>query len=134
MAAAGFQVALRGAVPWDATALGRAWECVRRLEEGSPHWLAAATDFAYNPLSGLDDRKAREINGRLRADRLLLAEDAAGILAAESRSYEALVRVVRAMARGESVPSDALEALSGIVGLSLIHICCGSGGDAGASA
>ena len=116
LAAAGFQVALRGAVPWDATALGRAWECVRRLEEGSPHWLAAATDFAYNPLSGLDDRKAREINGRLRADRLLLAEDAAGILAAESRSYEALVRVVRAMARGESVPSDALEALSGIVG------------------
>lgn len=63
LAAAGFQVALRGAVPWDATALGRAWECVRRLEEGSPHWLAAATDFAYNPLSGLDDRKAREING-----------------------------------------------------------------------
>lgn len=113
---AGFRVALRATVPWKATALGRAWECVRRLEEGSCHWLAAATDFAYNPLSGLDGRKVREINGRLRGNRLLSAADAADVLTAESRSYGTLALVARAMARGESVPPDALDVLSGIVG------------------
>ena len=38
----------------------RLGKCARRLEEGSPHWLEAATDFAYNPFSGIAGRKARE--------------------------------------------------------------------------
>ncbi len=87
LCASGWAVALRGTAPWRATAFGRAWECARRLEEGSPHWLEAATDFAYNPFSGIAERKARDLNGRLRKDRLLTATDAAEILAGESDSF-----------------------------------------------
>ncbi len=112
----GWTVALRGTAPWRATAFGRAWECARRLEEGSPHWLEAATDFAYNPFSGIAERKARDLNGRLRKDRLLTATDAAEILAGESDSFSALALAVRAVACGESVPPRILDALSSAVG------------------
>ena len=112
----GWAVALRCTAPWRATAFGRAWECARRLEEGSPHWLEAATDFAYNPFSGIAERKARDLNGRLRKDRLLTATDAAEILAGESDSFSALALAVRAVACGESVPPRILDALSSAVG------------------
>ena len=116
LCASGWAVALRGTAPWRATAFGRAWECARRLEEGSPHWLEAATDFAYNPFSGIAERKARDLNGRLRKDRLLTATDAAEILAGESDSFSALALAVRAVACGESVPPRILDALSSAVG------------------
>ncbi|MFR1166355.1 MAG: hypothetical protein ACLSDQ_01295 [Adlercreutzia equolifaciens] len=116
LCASGWAVALRGTAPWRATAFGRAWECARRLEEGSPHWLEAATDFAYNPFSGIAERKARDLNGRLRKDRLLTATDAAEILAGKSDSFSALALAVRAVACGESVPPRILDALSSAVG------------------
>ncbi|MFR0868474.1 MAG: hypothetical protein ACLSGS_05370 [Adlercreutzia sp.] len=86
-----------------------------RLEEEPP--LARAY-CSPTTSSGIAERKAWDLNGRLRKDRLLTAADAAEILAGESDSFSALALAVRAVACGESVPPRILDTLSSAVGAS----------------
>ncbi len=110
---------LRCAVPWGETLVGRAWTAVGRLDS-SARPAAAATDFAYNALSGMDGAGARRLNGALRGDRLADGAAAVALLRAASPIFAVFERLQRAFsasgdAAGRTAIAADLQALAQVV-------------------
>lgn len=89
LAEEGVSCGLRCRVPFADTAFGRTCSAVGVLvdcgQEGD--WLAAATDFAYSPFSGMPGLEAQKLNAALRADRLSTREDACALLGEKSPTF-----------------------------------------------
>lgn len=116
----GIACGLKCRIPFLGTAFGRACSAVGVLVREEASWLAAATDFALSPFSGMLRREAQRLNTTLRADRLSTAETARALLRDASPTFshfeclllqgsaEAL-ESLRAYAAGENAPKAARE-------------------------
>ncbi len=116
LAADGIGCDLRCAVPWDETLVGRAWGAVERLGS-STRPAAAATDFAYNALSGMDGVEGRRLNGMLRGDRLADGPAAAAFLRAASPAFAVFERLQRAFSAAGAVDAARPSALADLQAL-----------------
>lgn len=106
LAADGIGCALRCAVPWGETLVGRAWDAVGRLGSAARP-AAAATDFAYNALSGMDAVAGRRLNGMLRGDRLADGPAAAALLREASPAFAVFERLQRAFSVSDAAAARA---------------------------
>ncbi len=84
----GYTSAVRSSLPFTETMFGRAFVAALDVATGDPHWLAAATDFAYSVFSGMSERDAQYLDTTLRADRLTTHVRACDILRESSESFK----------------------------------------------
>ena len=129
LAADGVACALRCSMPSDQTRFGRALTAVERIvSQARP--VAAATDFAYNPLAVVEPREARRLNGALRADRLIDGAAMAERLSDLSPTFAAFAALAAGSDAGFEERARALAAieahLRGMAGLSVVERSCES--------
>lgn len=129
LAADGAACALRCPVAFDRTWFGRALAAVERVaSQARP--VAAATDFAYNPLAAVGARDARRLNGALRADRLIDGAAMAERLSDLSPTFASFATLAAGSDAGFQERARALDAigahLRGATGLSVVARSCES--------
>lgn len=71
----GMKCSLQESVAFLDTWVGKACASVQQVLRGSSRWLFSATDFAYNPLSGMSRSAAEALNTLYRGDRRLTVAD-----------------------------------------------------------
>ncbi len=104
--------------PFLGTNIGIALQAVQGLVAGTVYPLAAATDFAYQPLSGLRASEAQALNTAIRADALMTREEILDRIRQASPTFAAFERVIQEQA-AEAVAAleEALDSCEAIKGL-----------------
>ncbi|MEC4294482.1 PD-(D/E)XK nuclease family protein [Adlercreutzia shanghongiae] len=111
LSAAGVSSALRCSRPFEETLTGCALAAVADID--GPHGIAAATDFAYNRLSGVPGRDAQRLNREIREDRTFEGAAIAEKLRLLSPTFSEFQRIAEVCAGAEDARAaeDALRAL-----------------------
>ena len=90
LARAGVSCAVRASVPFGETGFGRMFLALRRCLTVEPWDPALLTDVLLSPLSGTSKRNARELDARMRSNRLVAREECLSALRASSERFSLL--------------------------------------------
>ncbi len=76
------------------TALGRVMAAALEVVSSGPHWRTAVVDFAYSRFSGMPPYAARDLDERIRGDRLASCDAVRRELAEVSTTFSAFARFI----------------------------------------
>lgn len=105
----GVQCAVKESVAFSDTWVGKACTAVQQLLNEDSHWLSSATDFAYNPLSGMPPHTAEALNATCRGDRRLTVVDVCQGLTQQS-TYSLFADMIA----GKTLANEPISELAGL--------------------